>query len=287
MSLCLAQLKELFPVLLLGIVVPLLPFIIAERIWPVEKPPRWRDYLTNILIAISAAVLTLPFGIAAGMWSASLRPHLPWSPLSFTFSNLAAIPIVGHTLEIVAMVVASLVMRDLWFHWAHRLEHRVPLLWAFHRIHHSDEHLNASSWARDNFVQNGWRAFFSVFTLGLIVDIKLTEAGSAAVFSGLFLSLLSMFYHSAIRVQLPWLDRIVVTPQVHRIHHSIDPQHYNTNFVDALPVFDIIFGTYSPPRRGEFPRTGLADCPPRRSIWAAQFGPFAAIWRSRRRHPRM
>ena len=45
--------------------------------------------------------------------------------------------------------------------------------------------------------------------------------------------------------RLPWLDRILVTPQVHRIHHSIDAVHHNRNFADALPIFDIVFGNVS------------------------------------------
>ena len=113
--------------------------------------------------------------------------------------------------------------------------------------------MNTSTWARDHFLQNSWRSFFSVFTLGLFFDLDFADAGKAALYSFMFLAGLSLFYHSAIRVQLPWLDRILVTPQVHRIHHSIDAVHHNRNFADALPVFDIIFGTYHRPEREEFP----------------------------------
>jgi sterol desaturase/sphingolipid hydroxylase (fatty acid hydroxylase superfamily) len=144
--------------------------------------------------------------------------------------------------------------------------------------------MNTATFGRDHFLQNSWRAFFSIFTLGLIVDLQLAEAGKAALYSSMFLFGLSMFYHSAIRVQLPWLDRILVTPQVHRIHHSVDAEHYNRNFVDALPIFDIVFGTYRRPGRGEFPATGLGcDFPAPRSIVAAQFGPLGAIGRRLRK----
>jgi len=174
-----------------------------------------------------------------------------------------------------AMIVVPLFLHDLWYYWSHRLAHKVPVLWAFHKIHHSDERMNTATWARDHFLQAGWNAFFSVFTLGLIVDLDLREAGKAALYSTLFLSALSMFYHSAIRVQLPWLDRILVTPQVHRIHHSIGPEHYNKNFADGLPIFDILFGTYYRPAKDEFPATGLGPAyPAPRSIWSAQFGPL-------------
>ena len=174
------------------------------------------------------------------------------------------------------MIFAPLFIHDCWFYWSHRIEHKVPILWEFHKIHHSDEQMNASTWARDHFLQESWRAFFSVFTLGLIVDLHLAEAGKAALYSTTFLIGMSMFYHSAIRVRLPWLDRVLVTPQVHRIHHSVDSEHYNRNFADGLPIFDIVFGTYYRPGRAEFPATG-PDFPAPRSLLSAQFGPLVAV----------
>ena len=87
----------------------------------------------------------------------------------------------------------------------------------------------------------------------------------------MFLVGLSMFYRSAIRVQLPWLDRILVTPRVHRIHHSVDADHHNRDFADALPIFDVVFGTYYSPAREQFPTTGLGpDAPAPRSLLSAQ-----------------
>jgi sterol desaturase/sphingolipid hydroxylase (fatty acid hydroxylase superfamily) len=225
-------------------------------------------------------LLSLPLGIATGILSSQLRHGLPWTPVSFSFHRLDAVPFVGHGLTIAAMIVVPLFIHDCWFYWAHRLEHSVPVLWEFHRLHHSDERMNSSTWARDHFLQEGWRSFFSVFTLGLIIDLSLKEAEEAAFYSTVFLVGLSMFYHSAIRVHLPWLDRIVVTPQVHRIHHSVDAEHHNRNFADALPIFDIVFGTYYRPAREQFPATGLGpDSPAPSSLLSAQFGPLFAIAR--------
>ena len=274
----LSSIKGMFPSLLYWLVLPLIPFIVAEQLWPVGDAPRWRDYGMNLLISLSTVYLSLPLGIVAGLLSARVRPLLPWQPISFTFHNIGAIPIAGPALEILAIIFVPLFLHDFWFYWSHRIEHKVPVLWAFHRLHHSDEHMNTSTWARDHFLQNAWRAFFSVFTLGTIVDLDLTEAGKAALYSNMFLAGLSLFYHSAIRARLPWLDRILVTPQVHRIHHSIDPEHYNKNFADALPIFDILFGTYHRPSKEEFPATGLGPAfPAPRSIWSAQFGPLVAV----------
>jgi sterol desaturase/sphingolipid hydroxylase (fatty acid hydroxylase superfamily) len=275
-----ASIKTTFPGLLYWLILPMIPFIIAEQLRPVGKAPRLHDYWTNILISLSTAYLSLPLGIAAGLWSCKLRLLLPWRPLSCSFHSIAAIPLIGPGLSVLAMIFVPLLIHDCWFYWSHRIEHKVPLLWEFHKLHHSDDLMNTSTWARDHFLQEGWRAFFSVFTLGLIIDLKMAEAGKAALYSTVFLIGLSMFYHSAIRIELPWLDYILVTPQVHRIHHSVDAEHHNTNFADVLPVFDLVFGTYKRPGRKQFPATGLgSESPTPRSLFAAQLGPLLAVGR--------
>ena len=272
-----ASAKEMFQNIIYWTILPLVPFIIAEQIRPAGKAPRVRDYSLNIMISLSTAYLSLPLGIAAGLFSSKLRELFPWEPLSFSFHSIGAIPFIGSGLEVLAMIFVPLLIHDCWFYWAHRIEHRVSVLWEFHKLHHSDEAMNATTFARDHFLQESWRAFFSVFTLGLFLDLNLTEAGKAALYSTMFLVGLSMFYHSAIRIQLPWLDYVLVTPQVHRIHHSVMPEHHNKNFADLFPLFDLIFGTYERPVREEFPATGLGIAP--RSVFAAQFGPLLAVMR--------
>jgi sterol desaturase/sphingolipid hydroxylase (fatty acid hydroxylase superfamily) len=263
---------DMLPFVMIGPLM-LIPFIVAEQIWPVHRRPGWRDYLRNVLISTTTLFLALPAGIFAGMASTVLRALLPWQPIDFSYSTIGTLPYVGGMLEFAAMIFVPLMVHDFWFYWAHRIEHRVPFLWEFHKLHHSDELMNCSTWARDHFLQAAWIAIFPAFTLGMFFNISSVEAGMAAMLSALFISLQSMFYHSAIRARLSWLDRLLVTPQVHRIHHSIDPAHHNSNFADALPIFDILFGTYHKPSPSEFPETGLGAADPApRSLWQAQAG---------------
>ncbi|MDB6012324.1 MAG: hypothetical protein JWL65_4574 [Gammaproteobacteria bacterium] len=86
----LSSLREMFPNVLVFSLLPLIPFIIAEQIWPVDKAPRVPDYAMNVLIGISTTYLSLPLGIAAGLWSAQLRHSLPWQPFSFTFHSITS-----------------------------------------------------------------------------------------------------------------------------------------------------------------------------------------------------
>jgi hypothetical protein len=124
----LSSINGMFPSLLYWLVLPLIPFIVAEQLWPVADAPRWRDYGMNLLISLSTVYLSLPLGIVAGLLSAHARHLLPWKSFSFTFHNIGAIPIAGPALEILAMIFVPLFLHDFWFYWSHRIEHKVPVL---------------------------------------------------------------------------------------------------------------------------------------------------------------
>ncbi|WP_165938499.1 sterol desaturase family protein [Parafrankia sp. BMG5.11] len=259
----------------------LLPFIVAEQLRPVHRRPGWRDYSINILISASTIFLAMPLGVLIGLATERLRHALPWESVGFSYDTIAQVPAIGGMLAVMAMAIVPIVVHDVAFYWAHRIEHRVPFLWEFHKLHHSDELMNCSTWARDHFLQAIWVTVFPALALGLVFDISAFQAGQAALLSGLLLSFLSMFYHSAIRIELPWLDRVVVTPQVYSLHHSCDPQHFNSNFADAFPLLDILFGTYRKPQGGQFPGTGLGDdYPAPRSLWSAQVLPALGGFRA-------
>jgi hypothetical protein len=105
--------KGMWPSVLVGPLL-LIPFIILEQLRPVGAAPGWRDYRMNVLISLSTAYLALPFGIAAGLWSAELRQHLPWKSLSITFHTLGTLPVAGPVLEMAAMILVPLVLHDMW-----------------------------------------------------------------------------------------------------------------------------------------------------------------------------
>jgi sterol desaturase/sphingolipid hydroxylase (fatty acid hydroxylase superfamily) len=245
-------------VALVTLILPL-PFIIAEQLRPAIVRPRWQAYGLNMAIGLSVAVLAAPIGVAAGMAAGAVQAALGWHPVAIPFDRIEAIGSIGPLLKGALLMMAPLVLHDMWSYWAHRLDHRWPVLWAFHSLHHSDREMNCTTWGRNHFLQTGWRSFFSVLTLGMLVKLNYIEAGQAALLGQMAYMLVSMFCHSAIRVELPWLDRILVTPQVHRIHHSVEREHYDRNFADLFPIMDILFGTYCAPVRGQFQATGLGD----------------------------
>jgi hypothetical protein len=90
-----SSMKGMFPGFLIWAVLPMIPFIIAEQRWPVGEAPRWRDFGTNILISLSTAFLSLPLGIAAGLWSGQLRPCSHGNPYPSPSTTLALFPWSG------------------------------------------------------------------------------------------------------------------------------------------------------------------------------------------------
>lgn len=155
----------------LGMPLLLTPFIIVEQLRPAERRPRAREYAFNVVLGITTAYIALPFFIAVGIASSLLRPLLPWAPLAISLDAVAALPVIGSALQILVIVLVSFFLHDLWFYWAHRLEHRISFLWEFHKLHHSDEVINATTYARDHFLQAVWVGLCGVSRLARVRSV--------------------------------------------------------------------------------------------------------------------
>jgi len=139
-------------------------------------------------------------------------------------------------------VMASVLLLDLAIYLQHVLFHAVPVLWRLHRMHHADLEFDVTTGARFHPLE---------ILLSMVIKLGIVAAlGAPAVAVLIFEVLLnatSMFNHG--NVTLPQrFDRvlrwIVVTPEMHRVHHSILPRETNSNFGFNLPWWDRLFGTY-------------------------------------------
>jgi sterol desaturase/sphingolipid hydroxylase (fatty acid hydroxylase superfamily) len=192
--------------------------------------------------------------------------------------------------------------------WAvHALHHRFPLLWEFHKVHHSAEVLTPLTVYRKHPVYNLSSRVLDLALVGPFLGLvtwlfadapaALTLFGANFVFS-LFHVLGSNLRHSHVWWSFgPVLDRIFVSPAQHQIHHSRDPRHYNKNYGELFAVWDWMFGTlYLPGRSPEALRFGLVgeDANLHPTLRAAYLVPFrncgrilaAHARRLRRRAPR-
>jgi len=141
-----------------------------------------------------------------------------------------------------ASLVPGVIVIDLGSYGQHRLFHAVPLLWRFHRIHHSDLDVDCGTAIRHHPVET---LVGQAFDLALIATLGLSPiAVLVAVTLG---GIASVFNHA--NIALPQraerlLRRLVVTPDMHRVHHSAEFGESNRNFANVFPWWDRLFATY-------------------------------------------
>jgi sterol desaturase/sphingolipid hydroxylase (fatty acid hydroxylase superfamily) len=139
-------------------------------------------------------------------------------------------------------VVASVVLLDLMIYFQHVLFHAVPALWRLHRMHHADLEIDVSTGLRFHPIE-----ILLSMVIKLAVVIALGAPAVAVLVFEVLLNATSMFNHSNVRISegfdgvLRWF---VVTPDMHRVHHSILLRETNSNFGFNLPWWDRLFGTY-------------------------------------------
>ncbi len=138
-----------------------------------------------------------------------------------------------------------------WFH--HLVRHKVQWFWHFHTVHHSQRQMNVFTDLRYHVVEYVIAKSISTIPL-LMLSVDMPQILWYAIFRLWF----TRFYHAGIRTNLGPLQYVFVTPQSHRIHHSIEPQHRDLNYGVILSIWDRIFGTQYE-GYDEYPDTGIDD----------------------------
>jgi len=138
-------------------------------------------------------------------------------------------------------VTLAVVLMDYTLYVWHVLTHKAPLLWRFHVVHHADLDLDASTALRFHFIElavsTGWRA-------GQVLLIGVSPLSLSVWQTFLLLSVL--FHHSNVRLPIELerlLNRLVVTPRMHGIHHSIIREETDSNWSSGLTLWDWLHGT--------------------------------------------
>ncbi len=125
-------------------------------------------------------------------------------------------------------VAIGIVLMDLTFYYWHRANHRIALLWRFHNVHHIDPDLDVSTSYRFHFAEIAYSCAFRVCQMLVVGADPLTYAIYETVFSAE-----TMFHHSNVRMPLGlerWLNRVIVTPRMHGVHHSAVGAQTNSNY---------------------------------------------------------
>lgn len=137
-----------------------------------------------------------------------------------------------------------------WLH--HFVRHKVRWLWHFHVIHHSQTEMNLFTDLRVHFAE-----YLVAHALTFLPLFALNLTPFAIMGVGLFTLWYNRFIHTNVRTNLGPLKHILVTPQYHRVHHSIETRHYDKNFGVLFTVWDRVFGTLHA-GYDEYPATGVA-----------------------------
>jgi sterol desaturase/sphingolipid hydroxylase (fatty acid hydroxylase superfamily) len=201
--------------------------LVPRRALTVRKPLRWFSNLALVVLNTLVLRLLLPVG-AVGM---SLVAHeRGWGLL-----NNLDVP------EWLAVVLAVIAL-DLAIYLQHVMFHAVPLLWRLHMVHHADLDIDVTTGVRFHTLE-------MLLSLGikLAAVILLGAPALAVLIFEVLLNATSIFSHGNIRLPA-WLDwglrLVLVTPDMHRVHHSVNPRETNSNFGFNLPWWDFLFGTY-------------------------------------------
>lgn len=178
-----------------------------------------------------------------------------------------------------AKLFVGIALFDFTAYWFHRMAHKFPLVWRFHRVHHSDTTMDSST-------------FLRAHPLELMIWFATSEIVASAIF-GLDIAILGVYYlilfpmffleHANFRYP-KWLDKtfglIITTPNLHKVHHEQDEYYTNSNYADIFIIWDRLFGTfkYKPVEDITF---GLAefDSPKKQSFWYLIISPFLNIKR--------
>ncbi len=176
-------------------------------------------------------------------------------------------------------LILGVVLFDFVTYWFHRTSHVVPFLWRFHRVHHSDTKMDAST----NFRSHPMELFLWFGTSNILA------AGVFGIdlftFGLYFLILTPMFFLEHANLRFPaWLDRtlglVITTPNLHKIHHEQDQRYTDSNYADLFILWDRLFGTFTY-KPVEQVKVGLEefDTEERQRFWFLLKSPFVSIRR--------
>ena len=213
-------------------------------LWEVAAPrrqrliPRLQRWSANLgIVVINTLLLRLIFP-AAAVGMASFASSQGWGLFNFLQWPL--------WLEIIGAVI----LLDLVIYLQHVMVHAIPVLWRLHRVHHADPEYDLTTGARFHPIE--------IIISMLIKIVTIAALGPPLVAVVLFevvLNGMAMFNHANIRLPEPvdrWLRWLVVTPDMHRVHHSMEPDETNSNFGFNLSIWDRLMGTYrAQPRLGQ------------------------------------
>lgn len=207
-------------------------FAIFEAVLPAKTrtQPRQKRWITNVIMVMVDSVVVRLMGPFIAAAVAIYAASQGWG-----LFNIVDWPIW-------AELVLALIILDLMIYLQHVISHLVPVFWRFHKVHHADRDIDVTTALRFHPVEIA----LSMLYKGVII-LVLGPSVFAVLLFEIILNGMAMFNHANWRLP-KWLDNglraFIVTPDMHRVHHSVDRVETNRNFGFNLSVWDRIFRTY-------------------------------------------
>lgn len=269
--------------------VSLFGYLFPKAIW--LHGSTWLDVRLALVRAVLEGLLVAPFVIpvtSGALWLAQLG-----------WDHVAIVPTVLDLQRPAVTALFSLAVfaaEDLGRFTIHQLAHRLPVLWELHKVHHSAEVLTPLTVYRthpiESLVMRTGAALAIILTAGLFVwlfpgKVGAWEIGGVYALSFLWNTAGSNLRHSHVWLRYPaWLQRWLLCPAQHQLHHSTEPHWHHSNYGSALAIWDRLAGSLQV--AGERPATLTFGLPPqlanhRQAVWSVLWHPLVAALRRLRR----
>ncbi|MDP5105453.1 MAG: sterol desaturase family protein [Polaribacter sp.] len=207
-------------------------FWILEGIYPLKKHQynKWKHAKTNLILLLSTMIINVVFGIiTVGIFT--------WiDATNFGLLNMIDLPVW------IEIILAILILDFMSQYIVHYMLHKIPVMWRFHTVHHSDTHVDVTSGTRHHPIDFIFRETFAL--LGIII------AGLPVSYYLMYRILTVLFtYFSHADIQLPikidkTISLIFVSPNMHKFHHHYKMPWTDTNFGNIFSIWDRLFGTF-------------------------------------------
>lgn len=196
-----------------------------------SRKQRWPANLGIVVIDTVLLRIIAPVGLTGiGLWAANNG----WGLFNMTMTN---------SLPFWITVVMSVIALDIAIYWQHRLFHRVPLLWRLHRVHHADPDFDVTTGLRFHPAEIVLSFFIKAATV-----IALGAPALAVIIFEIVLNACSLFNHGNVALPKPLekvVRKILITQELHRIHHSVEKEETNSNYGFSVSWWDHLFKSFT------------------------------------------
>lgn len=196
----------------------------------------WMDALSSSYSGLTL-VTRLMFGVGISIVS-----------YEFMYEHLA----VFHIQTTWLAYLVTFIVIDFEFYWGHRIHHKINFLWNAHLIHHNSQEFNIATSMR--------QPFYNYINFLFFLSLPAAILGLSPVVIAAVLPIhkfAQIWYHTRQIGHLGFLEKIIVTPSQHRVHHALNPIYIDKNFSAVFNIWDKLFGTFQPELESEPPVYGI------------------------------